>query len=425
MSKESIESYLDQVCQHIKAKELHGVIRQELEGHYAELTHDYIADGHTEEEAGKLAVKQLGDPVDVGKGFNKVHRPKTDWWLVGMIGVLVGFAVLMILYTSTEKYYMMYAAPYYLRFFYLFIGICFMLGCMFFDYRKIKKYSWHLYIGALLLIVFTIYTKVSINGSPYLRIGPFSISAYTIASYMLLIGLCGIVQHPLHNQKINKLVLRLAVLIPFIFFWTTLDLSQYGIYLVGLLTLLWFAPKMKVLFVSIIGVHLILLCILFFIRMNYIKNHLNVRWSNIDPLTASSLKSIRESGMWGHGAGVFKHKVPDIFTNFIFTYFIHAIGWLAGAVLLVLLLTLVVNLFKISIRTRDSYGKLLTLTLSAYLGVQLLYGPLMSLGLIPPAGITTPILSVGGLNLILSLATFGLILGIYRRKDLINPIIVK
>lgn len=56
------------------------------------------------------------------------------------------------------------------------IGLCFIIGLMFLDYTKLRKYGW-LFYGVALFIQFYLFFFVEtlVNGSPILMLGPLSI----------------------------------------------------------------------------------------------------------------------------------------------------------------------------------------------------------------------------------------------------------
>jgi len=51
--------------------------------------------------------------------------------------------------------------------------------------------------------------------------------------------------------------------------------------------------------------------------------------------------------------------------------------------------------------------------------IQALANILMNLGLFPITGFSLPLVSYGGTNFIMNMVLIGLLLGIYRRKDLV------
>lgn len=54
-------------------------IKEELEGHILDKIDFYLEEGHELEEAENLAIKDMGDPEEIGKDLNKEHNPIIGW----------------------------------------------------------------------------------------------------------------------------------------------------------------------------------------------------------------------------------------------------------------------------------------------------------------------------------------------------------
>ena len=63
---ESVRGYLDAVEAQIRWKRARTVAARELETHLEDQQEEFLAEGHPPEEAERLAVEDMGDPVAVG-----------------------------------------------------------------------------------------------------------------------------------------------------------------------------------------------------------------------------------------------------------------------------------------------------------------------------------------------------------------------
>ena len=77
------------------------------------------------------------------------------------------------------------------------------------------------------------------------------------------------------------------------------------------------------------------------------------------------------------------------------------------------------RMFLASQRIKDGYGKYLVSSIVTVFALQIISNVLMNLGLFPILGISLPFISYGGSNFVANMALVGLMLGVYRRKDLI------
>ena len=64
------------------------MVIKELKDHIEEQRDDYIAEGMTIQEAEEEAVRQMGDPIEVGVSLDRIHRPKMEWELLIYIFLL-------------------------------------------------------------------------------------------------------------------------------------------------------------------------------------------------------------------------------------------------------------------------------------------------------------------------------------------------
>ena len=62
-----------------------------MKSHIEDAKEDFINKGMEKHEAEKKAVKAMGNPEEIGKELNKVHRQKLDWKLLILIFILIGF----------------------------------------------------------------------------------------------------------------------------------------------------------------------------------------------------------------------------------------------------------------------------------------------------------------------------------------------
>lgn len=86
-------NYMELLSGQIRYKKALPLITRELEAHIEEQKTDFMAQGMTEREAEEMAVREMGDPVEVGVMMDRVHRPKMNWRLIIGIGLISLFGV--------------------------------------------------------------------------------------------------------------------------------------------------------------------------------------------------------------------------------------------------------------------------------------------------------------------------------------------
>ena len=79
------ESFLTVCAQQMRCKAMQDPVREELNAHIEDQKAVYLTAGMEEEQAERAAVRQMGDPVEIGMQLDRVHRPRMDWALAGWI----------------------------------------------------------------------------------------------------------------------------------------------------------------------------------------------------------------------------------------------------------------------------------------------------------------------------------------------------
>ena len=86
---ETIRDYLDTVTAQIRWKRARAVVVRELETHLEDQRNEFLTEGRSPEEAERLAVEEMGDPVAVGTDLDRLHRPKPQWGMLALTVALL------------------------------------------------------------------------------------------------------------------------------------------------------------------------------------------------------------------------------------------------------------------------------------------------------------------------------------------------
>ena len=172
-----IQEYLDQVKGQIRNKKARELTANELQAHIEDQAAAYENSGCSPEEAALMAVKEMGDPVQVGMELDRLHRPQFPTGMVCFI-MLISLISIMVQYNRTHAVFVL-------------AGIGCMLGICFLDYTIVGKYG--RVIAGAFLAVLTIAWKCShltINGaSRWIQIGPAAMDgSVLVLLYLPLFG---------------------------------------------------------------------------------------------------------------------------------------------------------------------------------------------------------------------------------------------
>lgn len=103
--RNTIAAYLEAVQEQIRWKRARPVLTRELERHLEDQRDAFVQEGKAPEEAERLAVEDMGDPVAVGTELDRVHRPRPQWGLLGLtLALAAAGAFLRVEFLRTSPY---------------------------------------------------------------------------------------------------------------------------------------------------------------------------------------------------------------------------------------------------------------------------------------------------------------------------------
>lgn len=136
---------------------------------------------------------------------------------------------------------------------------------------------------------------------------------------------------------------------------------------------------------------------------------------------------LAEAGWFGHGLmnGINMEVLPEAHTDFVFPYLVYSLGWTFGIFLCLLLFVFVLRITMNGLKTKDLFGRLIVMGGAAIFTVPIFWNILMGLGVLPIMGVSLPFISYGGSMVFHYGAVLGLVLSVYRRKDIVEPTMVE
>lgn len=144
-------------------------------------------------------------------------------------------------------------------------------------------------------------------------------------------------------------------------------------------------------------------------------------WS--DPLgkgfqTIQSLLAIGSGGLLGLGLGKSRQKflyVPEPENDFVFPIVVEELGFIGGAIVILLFMLLILRGYWLALHARDKFGALTIVGIISLLAVQVFLNIGVVTNLIPNTGISLPFFSYGGTALMIQLAEMGIVLSVSRQ----------
>ena len=140
---------------------------------------------------------------------------------------------------------------------------------------------------------------------------------------------------------------------------------------------------------------------------------LNGRWQ-----TNNSLYAIGSGGFFGVGLGNSKQKylyVSEPQNDFIFAIICEELGFVGGALILIIFAAFVMRGYYIALRARDNFGSLLVAGFTTQIALQIILNIGVVTGLLPVTGASLPFFSSGGTSLVILFAELGVVLSVSRQ----------
>ncbi|WP_409296305.1 FtsW/RodA/SpoVE family cell cycle protein [Peribacillus sp. SCS-26] len=414
------ENFLEEVLDHIKSKEAKILVEKELSCHLNQSKNEWITQGWSQAEAEEKAVMQMGSASKLGIQFNKLHRPKVDWLLLFLFAAAIGMGFLPVL--SPQDIYPGELIIHRQALFVV-ISVITALAMMFFDYRKLHKFSWiFLACGIALLYILAFHPNASINGRPYIIMAGtgISISGITALPFLFLFWAS------YFSKSQPKFWLVVFTFLTTIFLFMLLpNLPVIMIYSILVFMLFWGSSvRQKIKYMTAAAAALLsaaFLTLFWFTTEGYQKlrilSFLNPgKYSQNEGFQYLQVKKMMSSGGWS-GAHTQELSTTDMLTDFVFVNITYHYGWITAGLLVLILLLLAVRMVTISRLIKDRFGRQLVLGVISLFSVQFLYNVGMTLGLFPFISISLPFISHGLTPALLNSFLIGVALSVYRRKN--------
>lgn len=425
LKEDKVNMYLNRVCSLIKNKRVHEEIKLEMKSHIEDLENQYKRKGIEGDKAMELALKEMGSPTDIGEKLNKVHKAKIDFKLIVCSFILLIFGILSAYSfensfqagtwgTISVVWYGMElpSGEIVVRdLFFTGLGILFLIGGIFFDFRKIRKLSIGMYILSIVLCILVYFNQKGMeHPEPLFVCGPINLYMLPIVAILFLFAISGFYKKIDWNSHGNLWIAGFIGIFPLILMrYTTNSVIMFVYYAISLSIITYVNSKNKryTIIVSIINIALFFITTLG-ITINMIYGN---QWNFQGVRTV--LTNSKLIGAGGSSKFILGQGYP--ITNVIYTY-----GWLVGIIIILSLLYFLWRIIRIAYASKSNYGKSLGFVIATIISVEVIWSILMNLNMLPFASAATSIVNTGGQSIVLNLFLIGLLINIYKGKTITN-----
>lgn len=429
--------YLETLAEQIRNKNARALVLKEIAAHIEDQKCAYLAEGKNEEEAEILAVKEMGNPVDAGARLDKIHRPKTDFWMLGTIMLLTLIGIIMQSVICSQWDNNVISSTYHIRtILYNLAGFAVMLIAYFGDYRLFGKY---------LLPVYGVY----LAGSFLLMRAPFGwiqILLVSQSANVLFVPLFAAFCYTFRGQKAKGILKALGLLV-----LNTLLLLLFGSYIslamllsvtACLITLCaaackgFFGGRKKlqtgVLLTSIIGFPALFLgdVLLFGGRFLFLADyqirriqamfHPALYAETAGFQTMLVRKQLSDASLFGGGSVGKVGELSGAWCDYVLTCLSAYLGLFAAFAVIALIVVFFLRSLHISFMQHNRLGFLLGISCSSILILKTIVYVAMNFGIGPPVGIDMPFLTYGLHCTVINFLFMGIILSVYRNTNLLS-----
>ncbi len=306
-----------------------------------------------------------------------------------------------------------------------------------FDYQKLKKWSWCLYILILLLLFGLFFTTPIQNVQRWYRIPGLGI-AFQPSEYAKLFVVMTLSRFLEDKAAViqSKKTAWQALLIAFIPFVLILKQPDLGTSLVLFpiaLVMFYFGGIRRravviMSFIAILGLSFVSLMFLDVLPHEELRPYVTkvikeYQYERLNPhtyhqkasQTAISLGSLTGSGF--RNSEFTGHQwLPAAHTDSVFAAYAEEFGLIGVSVLLLLFFGLLYFSFQVTAVAKDRFGRLLSAGITVYLAMHMIVNIGMMCGFLPITGVPLVLITYGGSSILSTMAALGIIQSIYSRR---------
>lgn len=438
--------YLRILTEQIRCERARPMIEEEFQEHIEEQKLDFMAEGMTEHEAEEAAVREMGDPVDVGVQLDRIHRPKLDRALIGAIMGLATMGICAhVLLTklgemingNNEVLTYDMAAITITMVVWTLMGAILMAVIYYVDYTILGKYAlWIWGAVAVGLCGYRIFGNI-VNGGYPMKAGFVS---------MMVPVYAGIVYYYRGKGKSGFWKSILFLLISVVLFVVIPGPVSSGIvllfFLTGTMVLIaaikkrWFGAERKKQALSLLGVFLMM----FFVviqgtntqivayqrerlktmstEFQQYKVQIEAAYGELSYLE----KELEEGAVSTETEGSLQAGIDwwnTVRSDYVWVFIFECLGNFFGIVCIAMLGWLFFWIFQVVHRQKNQLGYIISLGCGIMLLLQTLAYAAVNVGLLPPGTITMPFFTYGRSNIVITYLYMGLFLTISRNERVV------
>ena len=422
-----MEEYLKILLEQIRCKKARPYIRQELQDHMEDQIEENIRSGMNCVRAEKEAVKDMGDPVETGISLDRIHKPQAAWKLIVIVIIIsaVGIFVQIMIARHAKGEYVSASGRYVIH---VMLGIAVMIFLYFLDYTILARFSRIIASGLIVLCLVAVFSGNMVNGMIYyIGIGGRPVSVQALM--LFYVPVYGGIIYKYHGSGYAGLMKSIAwMILPVILVLRLPSLTTAGMLMVSMLVILtiaiqkgWFHIQKKKAICGLWGIFTILPAAVLFI-MYFGHGMMPYQQARIQAFFAgreeNPLKMLMNANKFVGSSGTEVSMVlPEFNRDYILSYLSSMYGMIAGILICCVLAVLIIAVFNTAVKQKNQLGMIMGCGCGMIFLVSFLVNVLENIGIFPSFAAFLPFISAGGSYIIVSYGLMGVVLSIYRYKN--------
>lgn len=311
------------------------------------------------------------------------------------------------------------------------LGFAMIILFMNIDYRKYKKLTKPVLIGAVLLLLGTLALGGEVKGATrWLRFGGLGLQPSEFAKYALIFHLCVLLA--VRREKIKEFKTGFAPMMVWIGAVTLLVLAQpnfsNGAMIFAISLVMLFVGGAKLLHIGLTFAALVPPLLLYMVSAEYrMKRIMSFFNGSLDSGGHANYQlwqgiiGFGNGGVFGLGPGQSRQRelfLPESYGDFVFSIIGEEYGLIGAVFVLLLFLTILLRGMRIAKNARDDFGRYLALGITTSITLYALINAGVTLGILPTTGLPMPFMSYGGSAMLFSSVAVGVLLNISSQTDM-------
>jgi rod shape determining protein RodA len=313
-------------------------------------------------------------------------------------------------------------------------GVVLMLALLLFDYRKLERYAYVIYVAVLGLLVLVPLAGFLSGGSRrWIHLGFFALQPSELAKLALILVLARFFHRDSARESygLKDVIVPVGLCaIPAVLTFAQPDLGSAAVMGFVLVSVVLVAGlRVRVMaalaLAAALGVSVAGQKLWAHLKPYQQKRVLTFLNPESDPLGAGyhliqSKIAVGSGMLWGkgflHGTQNRLQFLPEQHTDFIFSVFAEEWGFVGCALLTLLYAAVILRGLQIVSRAKDRFGALVAFGVVSMIFWQAFVNVAMTTGLLPVVGITLPFFSYGGSSMVTLMLGVGLLLNVAMRR---------